>query len=703
MTDPILDALDDEQRAVAESITGPVVVMAGAGTGKTTAVTHRIAHAVREGVFAPHKTLAVTFTTRAAGELRERLRLLGVEGVQARTFHSAALRQVRFFWPRTIGGTSRDLVGRTAPLVGEAAKTLRLTTNPATVRELIGEISWAKQHSVGPDTYETAAVAKSRDTGVDAGDVARVYAAYEDLKDHRHVMDFDDVMLYCVGIIDRDESIADEVRTAYRHFTVDEYQDVSPIQQRLLSLWVGDRDDVCVVGDAAQTIYTFAGATDEYLLTFTKRFPQAAKLNLVRNYRSTDPIVAVANRVLSSMPTQMKPLVTTRGDGPRPEVREFDDDESEARGIVQEVLTLLKAGEAPRDVAVLVRANRQLPSLEEAFADQGVPVTIRGGERFFDRAEVREAITRLRGAARSGSIEGGHDADDVADQVSAVLAVMGFTAEPPRGTGALRERWESLSSLHSLAVTLGSGNTLADLVDELDRRQVLQHAPTADAVTLATVHSAKGLQWKTVIVCGLTEGSFPHGQGASATALAEEQRLFYVAITRARDRLMLVWGRARQPGGRDRQPSRFLRDAMGSEGVVANQNPRVAARKRRREPANCRVCATALVTAPERALGRCRRCPATADEQTIDLIKQWRLLESTARAVPAYVVLTDATVLALAETRPGTVEELAAISGIGPDKIRRYADQLLALVSRGAAEVPAEVPTEIPTEIPRSF
>lgn len=695
MTDLILDALDDEQRAVAENITGPVVVMAGAGTGKTTAVTHRIAYAVSQGVFEPRKTLAVTFTTRAAGELRERLRLLGVEGVQARTFHSAALRQVRFFWPRAIGGTPRDLLGRTAPLVGEAAKALRLATNTATVRELIGEISWAKQHSFAPDAYEAKATEKNRDTGVDAVDVARVYAAYEDLKDHRHIMDFDDVMLYCVGIIDRDDSIADQVRVAYRYFTVDEYQDVSPIQQRLLSLWVGDRDDLCVVGDAAQTIYTFAGATDEYLLTFAKRFPQAVKLNLVRNYRSIDPIVAVANRVLASMPMQMKPLVTTRGDGPQPEVREFDDEESEAHGIVQEVLGLIKAGESPRDVAVLVRTNRQLPSLEEAFAEQGVPVTIRGGERFFDRAEVREAITRLRGAARSGSIEGGHAADDVAEQVRAVLAVMGFTAEPPRGTGALRERWESLSSLHSLAASLGAGSSLSDLVDELDRRQVVQHAPTADAVTLATVHSAKGLQWKTVIVCGLTEGSFPRGQGESTTALAEEQRLFYVAITRARNRLLLTWGRARQPGGRDRQPSRFLRDAMGGDVISAKEQPRATSRNRRRGPANCRVCNTALVTAPERALGRCRRCPATADDQTIELIKEWRLHESTARAVPAYVVLTDATVLALAETRPGTLEELAAISGIGPDKLRRYAEALLALVSRsddGVAE-----------EIPRSF
>ena len=683
MTDPILDVLDDEQRAVAEAVTGPVVVMAGAGTGKTTAVTHRIAHAIRQGATEPHKTLAVTFTNRAAGELRERLRLLGVEGVQARTFHAAALRQVRFFWPRAIGGTPRELLGRAAPLIGEAAKAVRLPANAATVRELIGEISWAKQRNLTPDAYASAAEVADRDTGIDATDVARVYAAYEDLKDHRYVMDFDDVLLYCVGIIDRDESIADEIRSAYRYFTVDEYQDVSPIQQRLLGLWMGDRDDLCVVGDAAQTIYTFAGATDEYLVNFAKHFPQATRLNLVRNYRSRDPIVAVANRVLASMPMQMRPLVTTRGDGPAPQVREYDDEQAEARGIVHEALALIKAGESPRDIAVLVRTNRQLPALEEAFSDQGVPVTVRGGERFFDRGEVRESITRLRGAARSGSIENSDASDQLADQVSAVLAVMGFTPEPPRGTGALRERWESLSSLHSLAGSMQPGSSLSDLVAELDRRQAAQHAPTADAVTLTTVHAAKGLQWKAVFVGGLTEGTFPHGQSESTTALAEEQRLFYVAITRARDHLFLTWGRARQPGGRDRSPSRFLREGMGVQPASASEQTQAAPRKNRRSPAACRVCGTALVTAPERALGRCLGCPSNADEQMVERIKAWRLAEANARAVPAYVVLTDATVWALAETCPANRDELAAISGIGPDKMSRYADELLALVTTG--------------------
>jgi DNA helicase II / ATP-dependent DNA helicase PcrA len=682
VTDPILDALDDEQRAVAEAISGPVVVMAGAGTGKTTAVTHRIAHAVRQGATEPHKTLAVTFTNRAAGELRERLRALGVEGVQARTFHAAALRQVRFFWPRAIGGTPRELLGRTSPLIGEAAKAIRLPANAATVRELIGEISWAKQRNFAPDAYVAAAEADDRDTGIDAVDVARVYAAYEDLKDHRYVMDFDDVLLYCVGIIDRDESIADEIRGAYRYFTVDEYQDVSPIQQRLLRLWLGERNDLCVVGDAAQTIYTFAGATDEYLLNFTNYFPQATRLKLVRNYRSRDPIVGVANRILVGMPTQSGPLVATRGAGPAPQVREFDDEQAEARGIVQDAVALIKAGESPRDIAVLVRTNRQLPALEEAFSDQGVPVTVRGGERFFDRGEVREAITRLRGAARSGSIENGQASDHLADQVSAVLAVMGFTPEPPRGTGALRERWESLSSLHSLAGSLPPGSNLNDLVAELDRRQSAQHAPTADAVTLTTVHAAKGLQWKAVFVGGLTEGTFPHGQSESKTALAEEQRLFYVAITRARDHLFLTWGRARQPGGRDRSPSRFLREGMGMQPASVSAKSREAPRKSRRSPAACRVCGTALVTAPERALGRCQGCPSSADEQMVERIKAWRLHEAGAREVPAYVVLTDATVWALAEICPSTSDELAAISGIGPDKMRRYADQLLALVAR---------------------
>lgn len=677
MTDRILDPLDDEQRAVAQTVEGPVVVWAGAGTGKTTAITHRIAFAAHTGAHDPRRTLAVTFTNRAAGEMRDRLATLGVEGVQARTFHAAALRQLRYFWPRAIGGNIPDVAGRTAPIVGEAAARAKVASNPAVVRELIGEITWAKQSNILADGYVALASRQRRDTALDAADIARVFSIYEDIKSDRGVIDFDDVLLLTVAILEDRPDITDEVRGTYRHFTVDEFQDVSTIQDRLLRLWLGERDDVCVVGDTAQTIYTFAGADDTFLRGFAARFTGTTQVRLVRNYRSRTPIVEVANSVLAQLDSPTGALVPTRGDGPKPQIIAYPDEPAEAAGIADQARALIASGTPPGDIAVLVRINATLPALEEAFAERGLPVVVRGGERFFDRGEVREGITRLRGAARSGE---SHDGS-LPEQVAAVLAVMGFTPEPPRGTGPVRQRWESLASLHSLAAGMPSDTDLSGLIDELDRRQSAQHAPTADAVTLTTVHAAKGLQWQVVFVAGMNEGGFPHGQADTPASLAEERRLFYVALTRARERLVVTWARARQPGGRERNPSRFLDDAF--PGVISTRS-RVATsdrKTRKRGPAQCRVCAKALVTPSERARGRCRTCPGSADEVLIDAIKAWRLEESRERGVPAYVVLTDATVEALAEVRPADVEALSAISGIGPDKINRYAQVLLALVT----------------------
>lgn len=683
MSDAILDPLDDEQRAVAQVVEGPVVVWAGAGTGKTTAITHRIAYAVHTAAHDPRRSLAVTFTNRAAGEMRERLVRLGVEGVQARTFHAAALRQLRYFWPQAIGGAIPDVAGRIAPLVGEAAARAKIASNAAVVRELIGEIAWAKQSNTLADDYVALAMKERRDTSLDATDIARVFACYEDIKSEKGVIDFDDVLLLTVAILDDRPDIADEVRGTYRHFTVDEFQDVSTIQDRLLRLWLGERDDVCVVGDTAQTIYTFAGADDAYLRGFAARFTGTTQVRLVRNYRSRTPIVEVANRVLEHLDSPTGALVATRGEGPVPEVVSYPDEPAEASGIAERARRLIDEGVAPADIAVLVRINATLPALEEAFAERGLPVVVRGGERFFDRAEVREGITRLRGAARSGeSVEGA-----LAEQVAAILSVMGFTPEPPRGTGPVRQRWESLASLHALAASLPADTDLAGLIDELDRRQTAQHAPTADAVTLTTVHAAKGLQWQVVFVAGMTEGGFPHGQADSPAALAEERRLFYVAITRARERLIVTGARARQPGGRERTPSRFLDEAFPDTTTTRSATRGKATGSRKRGPAQCRVCAKALVTPSERARGRCRTCPGTADEALIEAIKAWRLAEARERGVPAYVVLTDATVEALAEVRPADSEALAAISGIGPDKLRRYAPALLDLVT---GEAPAE-------------
>ncbi len=677
----LLDALDPEQRAVAESVEGPVVVWAGAGTGKTRAVTYRIAHATRLGVHDPRRGLAVTFTTRAAGEMRERLLRLGVEGMQVRTFHSAALRQLRHFWPRAIGGQPYDVVSRVAPVVAEAASRCGLTVDAAAVRDLIAEIAWAKQVGFDADRYAVEATDRTPPLGL--AEVARVYSAYDDIKADRHIMDFDDVLLMTVAMLEDRPDVLDEVRSAYRWFTVDEFQDVSPLQHRLLESWLGERADLCVVGDASQTIYSFAGATDRFLREFPRRFPGATQVRLVRDYRSTQPIVALANTVIGTAQPDAVRLVSECGPGPEPALRDFDDEVAEAAAVASQVAVFIAEGLAPEDIAILVRINALMPAFEDALSALGIPLVLRGGERFFERREVREAITRIRGAARGGEAP----AADLAEQVGSILSVMGWTPEPPRTSGAVREKWESLASIVDLASAHGAGGgDLVTLVDELDRRAAAQHAPAARGVTLSTIHAAKGLEWEAVIVAGCVEGSLPHSQSVSPSAIAEERRLFYVAVTRAKRHLLLTWSRARQPGGRaTRQPSRFL-DAFASSQPEAGEGARASVRRGRGRrspsrsgPAACRSCGRSLVTGAERARMRCRTCPPTASEVTVEVLRAWRLERAREREVPAYVIFTDATMEALAESLPRDPDELLAISGIGPDKVERYGEALLAL------------------------
>jgi DNA helicase-2/ATP-dependent DNA helicase PcrA len=302
--DAVLEGLDPEQREVATALTGPVCVLAGAGSGKTRAITHRVAYGVHAGVYSPRHVLAVTFTARAAAEMRSRLRDLGVAGVQARTFHAAALRQLQYFWPRAVGGAAPQILEHKARLVAEAGSRLRLPVDRAAVRDLSAEVEWAKVSLLTPDTYAAAAARAGRGTpaGLDLATVSRVLQSYEDVKTDRGVVDFEDVLLLTAAILEERGDVAEAVRAQYRHFVVDEYQDVSALQQRLLDLWLGDRDEVCVVGDASQTIYSFAGATPQHLLGFPRRFPHAAVVRLVRDYRSTPEVVALANGLLDRAP-----------------------------------------------------------------------------------------------------------------------------------------------------------------------------------------------------------------------------------------------------------------------------------------------------------------------------------------------------------------------------------------------------------------
>ncbi|MFS0706419.1 ATP-dependent helicase, partial [Cellulomonas sp. 179-A 9B4 NHS] len=405
--DALLDALDPEQRAVATALTGPVCVLAGAGTGKTRAITHRIAYGVRTGVYRPASVLAVTFTARAAGEMRVRLRDLGAGGVQARTFHAAALRQLGHFWPRVVGGAPPRLLEQKAPIVAEAGRRVGVSVDRVSVRDLSSEIEWAKVSLVTAEDYQRAAEAVRRPTpaGQEPQAVARMLTAYEDVKAERGVIDFEDVLLLLAAMLAQRGEVADEVRAQYRHLVVDEYQDVSPLQQHLLDQWLGGRHDLCVVGDPSQTIYSFAGASPHHLMTFTRRHPRATVVRLVRDYRSTPQVVGLANRVLTATRRPGDPaplhLVAQLPDGPPVRFTAYDDDEAEAAGVAARAARLVASGVPASEIAVLYRTNVQAEAFEQALAAAGVGYQVRGGERFFSRRDVRDALVLLRGGARA--------------------------------------------------------------------------------------------------------------------------------------------------------------------------------------------------------------------------------------------------------------------------------------------------------------
>lgn len=677
--------LDDEQLTAVTAPRGPVCVLAGAGTGKTRTITRRVAHLVRTGHVAPGQVLAVTFTARAAGEMRTRLRTLGVAGVQARTFHAAALRQLRYFWPRVVGGDQWQLLEAKLRFVGQAAARAKAGTDAASLRDLAGEIEWAKSGLVTPDGYPAAVAARRRATPGPAEQVAQVYAGYEALKNRAQLLDFDDLLLYTAAALEEHTDVAQEFQERYRCFVVDEYQDVTALQQRVLDAWLGGRDDLTVVGDANQTIYTFAGATPRYLLEFPRRFPEAVLVRLRRDYRSTPQVVAVANTLIGFARgrvagTRLR-LVGQLPVGPEPELTEHDDEPAEAAAVAAQIARLVADGTPPSEIAVLFRINAQSEVYEQALTALGVPYQVRGGERFFSRPEVRRAMTVLRTAAgRAGE----PPAAPLVDAVRAVLVPAGLTPEPPDGAGQ-RAQWESLRALVELAEELVAVEPEADLrrfCAELDTRAEAAHPPTVQGVTLACIHAAKGLEWDVVFLVGLADGTLPiqHADGDDE-AIEEERRLLYVGITRARRRLLLSWALCRQPGGaRRRRRSRFL------HGLLPERPPasRVAdgARRGGAKP-RCRVCGSVLIGPDAAKRRRCADCPSDVDVELLDRLKGWRSAEAKQQQVPTYVVFADATLTAIAEQRPVDDATLARIPGIGAHKLDRYGPAVLALVADG--------------------
>ena len=674
ISERILAGLDPEQRTAALAIRGPVCILAGAGTGKTRAITHRIAYAVHSGEVVADSVLAVTFTARAAGELRTRLRGLGVSGVQARTFHAAALRQLTYFAPQILGAPMPKVADQPIRWVSQACNRLRLRTDRAELRDLAAEIDWAKSSLVGPAEYAAAASVANRGISLSAAKVAEVYAGYEQAKQRNDELDFADLLLIMAGALEELPEVARRVRAQYRYFVIDEYQDVSALQQRLLDGWIGDRGDICVVGDANQTIYSFAGAKPSYLLGFPDRYPEATVVRLERDYRSTPQIVELANKLIvagaasgagSAAPAAgaiagRLRLIGQRPDGPAPTFAEYDDEVAEAKAVASVAKRMIADGIPAAEIAILFRINAQSEAYEQALAEVGIPYLIRGGEKFFDRAEIRQALVLLRGAARA-------DDGEVAltEAITEVLGSLAWHPEHPPPGGAARERWESLTALVALAEQLLLDQPEARLDDfnaDLEQRAASQHAPTVQGVTLASLHSAKGLEWDAVFLVGLTDQTIPIQHATTPEKLAEERRLLYVGITRARQRLALSWALARNPGhARRRRPSRFLDGLRPGASVRSASTPK-----------------------------RVKVVPESADAATFGRLRAWRKKQADAQGVPAYVVFSDATLVAIADAAPADPAAMARIPGVGPTKLERYAQPILAVLA-GQDPEPVEV------------
>jgi len=548
--DQILNGLDPDQLAVVTAIRGPVCVIAGAGTGKTRVITNRIAYAINAGVTDPTKVLALTFTARAAGEMRARLRTLGVPNVAARTFHSAALKQLLYFWPYSFGGQFPKLLTTKSSFLSQAIERaeIAMPAQAASLRELASEIEWAKVLEISPDTYQEAAIAASRGVRLPNSKsgsenleiVAKVYEAYESLKKQERALDFEDILLLTVGMLEEDRGVRERVRDQYRFFTVDEYQDVSPLQQRLLNLWLGNREEICVVGDAAQTIYSFAGATSNFLLTFKTRFPNAQTFRLSRGYRSTPEIINTANQILRSANLNSdhgNELSSANSHGDKPLINGFNSSGDEISFVVSAVVENLSSGVDSSDIAILARTNAQLDQIKSALNNAKIASQIRSGERFFDRVDVRDAMRVIRSASVLPP-EGG----DWYEDLVSVLRPFGDADYVNGFLRLAREMKEGSIELDSADLESSSNTktktSMRTFLRELEDRAEQNSPPTLPGVTLSTLHSAKGLEWNHLYLIGVSDGLLPM---SNSNDLNEERRLFYVGVTRAKQNIQITY------------------------------------------------------------------------------------------------------------------------------------------------------------------
>ncbi|AZA12942.1 ATP-dependent DNA helicase UvrD2 [Corynebacterium choanae] len=685
-----LEDLDADQRIAAEAPRGPVCILAGAGTGKTRTITYRIASLIDKGMVSPQRMLAVTYTRKAAQEMRDRLQSMGIQGGNIATFHSATLRQLTYFWPQIFGDLPWKLEPNLYPLVRQACGYAGIAQSQTAVRDVQAEIGWAKASLIGPDEYARKVSSFGHTPPVPPEQLAKAYKFYEDRKTRPEgmILDYDDLLIHTAAALEHSPAVAEEFRNQYRSFTVDEYQDVTPLQQRVLRGWLGQRDDLTVVGDANQTIYSFTGATPDFLLNFGRDFPQATIVRLQRDYRSTPQITDLANSVIAQAKGRVAgtrlQLQGMRPSGSEPVFSAHATQAQEAEYVAATIEQLLAKSVKPEEIAVLFRTNAQSEAYESALSRRNITYQVRGGDSFYQRPEIITAINALIAMAKDRRIPAQPDAETLTRLVDKTLRDAGLSRKEPDGFGA-KERWRALQALHTLCqqiIDTKPGTTPFSLVTELKRRAEAQAHPTGAFVTLASIHSAKGLEWDVVFLVGLVEGNLPIRQAIQAGDyhIEEERRLLYVGVTRAREQLYLSWALAREEGQQaSRNRTRFLDN-------IVDEAPQRAGGKqygrRRKKLTHCKQCGLQLATPAERIVGRCEQCTGDTTTEVIDALRTWRLNLSRANNVPAWTVFTDATLLALAEALPSSESDLLAISGIGPMKVAEFGEDLIALLQQ---------------------
>ena len=685
----ILEGLNEDQSRAVAAVQGPVCILAGAGSGKTTTITRRIANQVATGAFNPEQILAVTFTDRAAGEMRSRLEQLGVSEVQARTFHSAALRQLRHLSP---DAPPSILPSKTVAL-RKLANSLPKPYNFRPAADLATEIEWAKNRRIAPPDYLGSLGGRVPPVPEDL--MVKIYTRYEAGKRERNLIDFEDLLELAIRMFQHDESAREEMQAHYLAFTVDEYQDVNLLQETLLREWVGERDNLCVVGDDYQSIYGFTGASPKYLLEMSGRFPGTQVFRLETNYRSTPQVLAIANRLVPKLRGAEKVLQADREAGPEVEIRTFSVPAAELRFIVDRIIALRDEGVALEDIAILYRVNFRSEDYEEILAAESIPYQVADGA-FLTRITGRQMVAALK-RSRSAS---------VSEQVRKHADRAGFLEEPPDDLGDQElTRQNDLARFVKLAKEFDNGErTAAEFIADIEQR--FGGGGQGRGVNLLTYHRAKGLEFEAVFLPKVEDRELPFHRAKTDGEIAEERRLFYVGITRAKTHLAITC-----VAGRRRQTSPFFTE-LRDEKVRATGSP-LAEGVRSRDVIVAQI--GSLIALPGGFSGRI--VELGDDEATIEMsggsrlgvaygqtvtherttatlaapmaaggadlyaeLKAWRLQRSKADEVPAYVVFHDTTLAAIAAARPRSLDELAGVPGVGPAKLARYGTEIVELV-----------------------